>query len=170
MDAARQLRKMDTQVVLIFVTKMAQYAQKGYEVEALDFILKPVKYSEFCLKLKKAINVARQNENRTVIVPTNSGFSCISSDKLIFVEVMGHQLKYYLVDGFIEARGSLSVAEKNLKKFGFLRCNSCYLVNPKFVNSVKSNDVNVGGYMLKISHPRRKSFVKEIMNYLGGGG
>ena len=44
MEAARRLRAQDEETALIFVTNMAQYAIKGYEVQALDFMLKPVQY------------------------------------------------------------------------------------------------------------------------------
>ncbi len=169
LDAARALRRQDDCVTIIFVTKMAQYAQKGYEVNALDFIVKPVNYADFSLKLKKAINVARAKEVKSVLVPVNSGFCRISTDKLVYVEVMGHKVTYRLVDEAIEARGTLSEAEKKLEGCGFLRCNSCYLVNSKYVNKVKGNEVDVGGYILKISHPKRRAFVEALMDIFTGG-
>ena len=47
MDAAREIRKRDQRVLIIFITNMAQYAINGYEVGALDFVLKPIKYFSF---------------------------------------------------------------------------------------------------------------------------
>ena len=44
MPTAERIRQLDPEVVLIFVTNMAQYAIRGYEVDALDFVLKPVSY------------------------------------------------------------------------------------------------------------------------------
>ena len=44
MSAAEEIRKMDTEVVIIFITNMAQYAIRGYAVDALDYVLKPVSY------------------------------------------------------------------------------------------------------------------------------
>lgn len=49
--AAERIRAVDPDVVLVFVTNMAQYAIKGYEVDALDYVLKPVSYGAFCTKL-----------------------------------------------------------------------------------------------------------------------
>ncbi len=170
LEAARQLRYVDKSVVLIFVTKMAQYAQKGYEVNAQDFIVKPVNYADFCLKIKKAINIARSRENNLVLIPSGSGFFRLSTDKIIYVEVMGHQLKYQLVDGALEVRGTLASVEKNLAGKGFLRCSNCYLVNSRFINSVSGYDFDVGGYILKISHPRHRRFVEELMKLYSGGG
>lgn len=170
LEAARRLRFADKSVILIFVTKMAQYAQKGYEVNALDYIVKPVNFADFCLKIKKAVNVARSRENNLVLIPSGSGLVRLSADKIIYVEIMGHQLKYQFVDGELEVRGTLSAAEKNLAGNGFLRCSNCYLVNSRFINSVNGYDLDVGGYVLKISHPRRRRFIEELMKIYSGGG
>ena len=44
METASRIRALDSDVLLIFITNMAQYAIKGYEVDALDYVLKPVSY------------------------------------------------------------------------------------------------------------------------------
>ena len=58
--AAERIRAVDPDVVLVFVTNMAQYAIKGYEVDALDYVLKPVSYGAFCTKLSRAAGAAPQ--------------------------------------------------------------------------------------------------------------
>ena len=55
MPTAERIRLLDPDVVLIFVTNMAQYAIRGYEVDALDFVLKPVSYYQFSTKLDRAL-------------------------------------------------------------------------------------------------------------------
>lgn len=170
LEASHKLRDKDAFVTLLFITKMAQYAQKGYEVNALDFLVKPVRYADFCLKIKKAINVARSREAAAVLVPVNNGFMRLSLDKIVFIEVMGHNCKYQLIDGTIEARVSLASVEKALTGKGFLRCNNCYIVNARFIDSVQGYELVVAGNKLKISHPRRKEFVRGLMEiYMGGG-
>ena len=169
MTAAKQLRERDSSVVILFITKMVQYAQKGYAVSALDFLVKPVSYAEFEMKMRRAVNAARANEVKNLSVPADSGFYRVSTDKIVFVEVSGHRLKYQLVDGVVEARGSLSEVEGTLAGHGFLRCNSCYVVNVKYIDSVKGYDLHINGYTLKISHPRRKEFMKQLMDAYTGG-
>ena len=58
LDTARKLREFDSQIPLIFITNMAQYAINGYEVQALDFMVKPIEYFNFSLKLDKAIRIS----------------------------------------------------------------------------------------------------------------
>ena len=94
----------------------------------------------------------------------------LSTDNLMFGEISSHRLYYHLVDDVIEMTGVLSNVEKQLAEYGFLRCNKCYLVNPKFIVSVKNNNVQVGNHTLQISRPRRAAFMAELANWFAGSG
>ena len=72
MDAAERIRTVDPDVVLVFVTNMAQYAIRGYEVDALDFVLKPVNYYQFSTKLARALQRAAA-EHRGHLLAGNAG-------------------------------------------------------------------------------------------------
>ena len=56
LDAAHRLRQLDPSVILIFLTNLSQYAVRGYEVNALDFIVKPISYYVLVLKLERALH------------------------------------------------------------------------------------------------------------------
>lgn len=60
-STARKLRELDNDVCLIFVSNLAIYALVGYEVDAMDYMVKPVKYFNFALKMEKAVRL-RQNK------------------------------------------------------------------------------------------------------------
>ena len=68
MEAARRLRALDDSVQLIFVTNMAQYAIKGYEVRAMDFIIKPVEYSSFFMKMKRVMRYIDRNATGQITI------------------------------------------------------------------------------------------------------
>lgn len=168
MNAAIQLRKLDKSVSIIFITNLIQYAQKGYEVDAVAYILKPVQYYDFALKFRKALDIYVMNEKQDFTLNTSDGPCRISTDKLMYVETVRHRLYYHLVDGVIERTGVLSKVESELKQFGFLRCNQCYLVNPRFIVGVKGCMVQLGAEVLSISRPRRKIFMAELANWYAG--
>ena len=168
MSAAVELRSVDKTVSIIFITNLMQYAQKGYEVDAVAYLLKPVSYFDFALKFKKALDVYVMNAGQAVTVNTAGGLCRISTDKLMYVEIVRHRLYYHLVDDVIEITGVLYKVEDELKKFGFLRCNQCYLVNPKFILSIKGLSVQVGGDTLMISRPRRNAFLAELASWYAG--
>ena len=168
MDIAFRLREIDKTVSIIFVTNLSQYAQKGYEVDAVGYLMKPVSYYDFVLKFKKALDIYSMNEEQRVTVAVSGGFCRISTDKLMYVEVARHRLYYHLVDDVIEVTGALSKVEEELKQYGFMRCNQCFLVNPKFVVSVKGYEVQVGNEILAISRPRKNAFMEELTAWLAG--
>lgn len=165
MDAAFKLRELDRTVSLLFITSLAQYAQKGYEVDAAGYLLKPVSYYDFSLKFRKALDLYVMTEERNVSLDVPGGVCRVSCDKLMYVEIIRHRLYYHLVDGVIEATGVLAAAEKQLEAHGFLRCNNCYLVNPRFVVNVKGLTVQVGNEELAISRPRRGAFLARLTEW-----
>ena len=170
MDAAEQLRRVDKTVSIIFISNLVQYAQKGYEVDAVSFLVKPVSYFDFSLKFRKALDIYVMNEERSITIKYRGGLARISTDKLMYVEIIAHRLYYHLIDGDLEVTGVLSEVEQELAAYGFLRCNKCYLVNPKFVLGVKGSDVQVGDTTLQISRPRRAAFLAELANWYAGQG
>lgn len=168
MSAAVELRKIDKTVSIIFITNLIQYAQKGYEVDAVAYILKPVQYYDFALKFRKALDIYVLNEKQDFTLNTSDGPCRISTDKLMYVETIRHRLYYHMVDGVIERTGVLSKVENELKQFGFLRCNQCYLINPRFIVGINGNAVQLGTETLSISRPRRKIFMTELANWYAG--
>lgn len=170
MDAAFEFRKRDKAASVLFITSMTQMAQKGYEVDAVGYLIKPVGYYDFSLKLKKALEVYTFNEKRNVTITIPGGLCRISMNKLIYVEIANHRLRYHLVDDVIEMSGALSHAEEELSSYGMLRCNSCYLVNPEFIRSVKGNDLWIGNEVLRISRPKRQKFLEQLAEWYAGRG
>ena len=169
MQAAIELRKLDKTVSIVFITNLVQYAQHGYEVDAVGFLVKPVKYFDFAMKFKKALDIAMMNEERNITVNLSGGLARISTDKLMYVEIIKHRLYYHLIDDVIEVTGVLSAVEDELAGFGFLRCNNCYLVNPKFIVKVQGAEVVVGSERLQISRTRRAQFLADLANFFAGG-
>lgn len=170
METSRRLRKVDRDAVLIFVTNLAQYAIEGYEVGALDFILKPVSYFSFKLKMSKAVKAVRVRKPERFAVNGEGGVWYIKSSELCYIEVMRHNLIYHTVRGELKTTGSLKSEETRLEGMGFFRCNYCYLVNMRHVSSVSGNIVTVNGVELEISRNRKKAFLETLAEFYGRGG
>lgn len=168
MSAARRVRETDPHVVIMFITSMAQYAVKGYEVGALDFILKPVGYALFSQKLQKAIRLAGRNRQEHLLLPVNGTHRRVSIPSILYVEVDGHQLQIHTEAGTLRAALSLKKLEAELAGHPFAKCNQCYLINLRHVEEFRGNTVVVGGHTLQVSRPRRKDFQLALTNYYGG--
>lgn len=168
MEAATRLRQLDTKAILVFVTNMAQYALKGYEVDALDFIVKPLTYSDFTFKMKRAVKAVLSSKTDVAVIQLKDGIRRINTDDILYIEVHGHTLTYHLVDELLEMRGKLSEAKEKYKSF--LQCNNCYLINPVHVDWVKGYEVKVSEDILAISHPRKKEFLESLSAWISGNG
>ena len=168
MSAARRVREADPHVVIMFITSMAQYAIRGYEVGALDFILKPVSYAVFSQKLQKAVRLANRNRQEHLLLPMTGTQRRVSIPLILYVEVAGHQLQIHTETGIHCVSLPLKKLEAELAGHPFAKCNQCYLVNLRHVEEFRGNTVVVGGHTLQVSRPRRKDFQIALTNYYGG--
>ena len=167
MAAAEAIRKVDKDVILIFITNMAQFAIKGYAVDAMDYVLKPVPYFAFSQQLQKAVARLQKRQKPFLTVPVDGGLRRIDVAGIYYLESEGHRVHFYTESGGLVAPGSLKSFEEKLAGKPFVRCNSGYLVNLAQVLGVQQNLVQVGPYELQISRPRKKAFLEALTDYIG---
>lgn len=166
MDAAHRLRALDQKVMLIFLTSLTQYAVAGYEVDALDYIIKPVNYYDFALKLTRAVKrIPAPETTDSITISTEVGWIRLDTGDIRYIETDGHHVLYHTLCGDYRQYSTLNDLEKKLVQYGFFRCNSCYLVNLRYVTSVKAYTAFLDICELKISQPRKKEFLRRLATY-----
>ena len=169
MEAARRLRGLDTETVLIFVTNMAQFAAKGYEVDALDYIVKPFSYPDFERKLTRAVRLC-ERESDSIVIAQRGVSQRVRLRDISHVEVRGRSLDYHTEHGIVTASGSLKELEATLRPHGFVRCGNPYLVNQRYIAAVKGQIVLLeDGTELPIGRAYRKQFLMDLASELGHG-
>ena len=167
-ELARKIRRADSDVMIIFITNLAQMAIKGYEVRAFDFIVKPVNYGDFAMKMRSALGFCLARRSASFKVATEGGFVMISTNDILYIEVNGHYTSYHTQKAVYKQKGTLKEIEEKIGDLPFKRCNNCYLVNLKYVDGVERDDVLVRGERLKISRPKKREFLQAIAEYMGG--
>lgn len=165
----KKLRDFDAEVPIIFVTNMAQYASKGYSVDALDFIVKPISYDNFQLAMSRALERIDRRDVPTVSAKTGEGFVKMPISSIRYVEVFNHNLIYHAESGVVQTYGSLKDVEKILLESDFFKCSRCYIVNLKHVTALRGQTIVLGKEEVQISRLKRKDFLAAIANYFGGG-
>ena len=170
MTTAERIRQMDAEVILIFITNMAQYAIRGYSVGALDYVLKPVPYFAFSQQLLKAVSRLEKRAKRYLTVPVEGGLRRLDTASIYYLESEGHKVHFYTEKEDFVVPGTLKNYEEKLVGRAFARCNSGYLVNLAQVQAVQQNTVQVGPYELQVSRPKRKAFLAALTDYIGGEG
>lgn len=169
MAAAETIRQADQNVVIVFITNMAQYAIQGYSVGALDFVVKPVSYYTFCVKLDRAVQLVDRRRLSQIMLTLPEGAVRLDARQIYYVEIQERRLHYHTDQGLYTCRGSMKEAEAQLSAHHFVRCNYWYLVNLYHVTEVRKDTAVVAGHRLEISRRSRTAFMAALTNYLGGG-
>ena len=167
LEVSNEIRKSDNDAIIVFMTNLAQYAIDGYKVNAFDYIIKPILELDFITRIENAINNIKSKKRTKILVSVSGKKVVLELKNIFYVEVLNHNLFYHTNVGVLETRGSLKSLAEELKKDGFSLCNTCYLVNLKYVEHISGYVVTVKGEELLISHPKKKSFVNDFTNYLG---
>ena len=169
-NISAKLREVDENIVLVFVTNMAQYAIKGYEVEASDFLVKPLTYTVFSHKFRRIYREAEKRRGAEIYVVTKSEMRRLNARDIDYVEVIDHKCVYHIGSETIESWDTLAKIYESLSPFDFCYCNACYLVNLHHVEGVEKDMAVVGGARLKISRPKKKEFLRRLsLSFRGGG-
>lgn len=165
LEVAKKLRQQDDKVIIIFTTNLASMAINGYEVTALDFLVKPIVEEQLSIVLTRALKYINKGDARRLMIRVKGGFKAISYNEIVYIEVKKHDLNFHSVTGEIfTTRGTLKDVESLLDPNVFAKCNSCYLVNLNHVKSIIDDEVITGVGKLEISRAKKKAFVEAFMN------
>lgn len=166
LTAAEKIRERDQEVVIIFITNMPQYAMKGYTVDALDYVLKPVSYYAFSQRIDRALARMKKRTRTFRSVPIRGGIRKVDVSELTYIEVQDHDLVYHLQKESFTTKGSLSEAEQMLQGLSFFRCGKSYLINLEYVDKVQNNELLIGQDRIPISRSRRKALMDALNTYM----
>ncbi|MCD8287026.1 MAG: LytTR family DNA-binding domain-containing protein [Clostridia bacterium] len=167
-EAAERLRQIDAAVPLVFVTNMSGMAVKGYSVNAVDFVVKPVQYPVFCAMMDKVLRIV-QNKMEMVLLKTKESLVRVPVDSIYYLEISAHQIIYHTESGSHSVWGTLKDEMKRLPAHVFARANNYCVVNLKFVKEIKDGQVYIDGANLSIPMSRSKkgAFMDAFMAYCG---
>lgn len=168
MKAAEEIRAQDADVTLMFITNMANYAIRGYEVGALDFVMKPINYYTFSMKMTRVLKRTKQKAQQEILLTLPDGVKKLNVQQIYYVEVQNRMLYYHTDEGVFVMRGTMQSVEQMLAPYAFAKCNHWYIVNLKHVSEVKKNTAVVAGNELEVSRRNRTAFLKALTDYVGG--
>ena len=169
MKTAEQIRRQDQAVAIIFITNMAQYAIRGYEVNAIDFMLKPVSYFNFAEKLERALRFSRRRGWRNILLSGEDGVVRFPASELQYVEKDRDYLLYHTDGGVYCKRGTMKSVREELAGLPFEECTVGCLVNLERVRRIWKESVYLQDAQLPLSRRLKKKFTQSYIDYVGGG-
>lgn len=176
LDGLSLLKSLANPPAFIFVTSHAEHALEGFEVRAVDFILKPITFQ----RLLKAVSHAKTllklpdsppTETPAVRIPPAEDFfwiradgqyTRIANDEVLFVESVDNFIKIHTPRGIFIAWYSLKTFEEQFQGKNLFRIHKSFIVNLSHIESVTAIAVAVGGKMLPISRSFREALMEEI--------
>lgn len=169
LEAAKRIREHDSNAVILFITNNPQYAIQGYEVSALDYVVKPVSYERLAESLKRAVlKIQRSKQIPFLTVSSREGLVKLPANEILFVESSeGHRLSIHTAGAAYETTTmSMKDVENKLSGYGFSRCNNGCLVNLRKVENAQNGTIMIGGRTLSISRGKRADFMRDLTNWL----
>ncbi|MCD8023043.1 MAG: LytTR family DNA-binding domain-containing protein [Lachnospiraceae bacterium] len=165
---AKEVRKRDSRVLILFVTEMAQYALEGYKVNACDFLVKPVYYTSFCNSMKRAMAVLKRRMPDMIEVHYDKTSRYLDVATIYYIETSNKKTLFHTQSGDFFASDTMKMLEEKLESHGILRCHQAFLVNVRFIESVYRQEVLVHGIAIPISRQKREDFLQKFVSYMGG--
>lgn len=165
--ASKILRKNDQYFVLIFITNLAELAIKGYEVNAMDFVVKPIAYEEFAFKLDKAVRMVRLSLRESVVMRTkDNSLVKVNLSDIVYIEVVLHDVIVHLLKSQFEVHKPLRKVMAQIGSSDFIRINKCYFINLRYLKKIDRMDAVMPNGRLQISRSEKKNVSEAFIRYV----
>lgn len=156
----------------ILTTAYPSYALEGYQLDVLDYLLKPITFQRFFQAATKAkdyhslLTQAQQptTDNEFFFVKCDSRFEKIYLRDILFVEAMQNYVILQTTQGKFITRMTMKQAEEKLSGPGFLRVHKSFLVSIARVDSFESHQVGIGSHRIPVSRAYRETVKSCILN------
>lgn len=169
MKTAAAIRRVDTSVIVIFVTKTAQYATSGYAVDAQGYLLKPVSSFAFDAELTRSLRHLKRMKRDSILVGSSVAPRKVDVADILYIESRKHKLTVHTIDEHVSFNGTLKDFETLLTPHHFYRSNSGYLVSLRHIEAIDREDcIMSNGDTLKVSRARKKGLLEALTDYIGG--
>lgn len=167
METAHRIRQTDKEAEIIFVTQMVQYALEGYEVEAADFVVKPVSWPSLSVKLDRVLSRIAARRPRLFSFAVGKETRMISSQSILYFEALNKKTLLHQEKEVLEITEPLRSLEERLRQEPFFRCHNAFLINLAYVQGYSAADVRLPGAQIPLSKYRRKEFLAALAAYHG---
>lgn len=161
------LRSLPQRPLVIFTTAYSEYALEGYELDVLDYLLKPIAFERFVQAVNKAAERLRllsneKEERDYILVKADHKVHRLRYDDILYVQSMLEYVAFYTPEGRLLSLGSLKGLEEELPKSLFIRVHKSFIVAKKRVTTLEGNTVHIGKEKIPIGASFREEVMREL--------
>lgn len=166
---AKKIREQSIPSELIFVTILKEYVLDAFEVEAVDYIYKPVDLIRLEKAVKRAIKKRDNEHKKSLFVQTKQFCKTIPLQQIYYIEVINRKIYIHTKDGVVEYYAKLQEVQNQLDE-RFIKCHRSYIVNIDYLKQYQCNIITMhNGQTVPVSRLRQKEFLQSIMQYMKKG-
>jgi len=163
-ELAKKIRQKNMQVQIIFVTGYIDYIQDGYEVEALNYLTKPVTEEKVVQSLERAM-LRHQKSEKCIILRTKQGVICLSMNEISYISVDGNYLTVHGRENYT-CKKTLVEIEKEIDQ-RFFRISRSEIINLKYMHKATESEIYlVDGTILPIVRGINKKLYQAVIRFL----
>jgi DNA-binding LytR/AlgR family response regulator len=163
------LRSITPTPIIIFTTGYRDYAIDGFNMNAVDYLLKPFSFERFLQAVGKAYlfstkqsNRQEKKENDYIFVKADGKLVKIDLDSIYYIESIKEYVKIYTTSGIIVAYMAMHYLEEKLPKESFYRIHRSYIIGLKYIEAIEGNGVNINKTMLPVSRYIKDAFIDTV--------
>lgn len=172
METARELRKKDNNVILIFVTAVEEYVFQAFDVGAFHYIVKPIDGAKFADVLYRAVDVlnsqsmdVKEQEEKCLMINNGGVHIKVMTEDIVYAEVFNRKVVIHKMNDEIEYYGKMSDLETFVGD-SFFRPHRAYLINFKYVERYDSTTIYLERGTALMAKQNYPEFVKKYMKYI----
>ena len=169
-ETAREIRKTDPELTMVFMTSFAQYAIEGYTVKAYRYLLKPLGYPSFSQELREVFRTLYYRCDPDIVVRNDQGLFRLTVKDIQYAETAPNKhVRIHSAANSVLCYQTMQSVEGLLEPYRmFFRCHTSFLINFHAVSEITGNDVRlISGALIPVSKHRRKDMLTEYTRFLG---
>lgn len=171
MKTAQIFRKKASDKILIFVSSSREYVYEAYDVEAFQYLLKPVDDRKLKSVLQKAVLKSESRSQEFIIVSRERQKKKLFLDDIYYFEIKGRIVDVHGTEGNFTYYEQIGELENKLRDKGFFRCHKSYLINLKYVDGYNRQEAILeNGEHIVIAKRRYEDFCQAMLKVMRENG
>ncbi|MGE0021162.1 MAG: LytR/AlgR family response regulator transcription factor [Draconibacterium sp.] len=161
------VKSLKEQPLIVFVTAYAEYALEGFEVDAVDYLLKPVSFERFRMAVNRAVDrlsakISKETAVEHMMVRADKKNYRINFDDIIFLEAQGDYVKFVTAEKSLMVHGKLKDFFIQLPKNSFEQIHKSYVISLSKMVYLEGNHVKIGQHLLPVSLNYREQLIRKL--------
>jgi DNA-binding LytR/AlgR family response regulator len=169
MDGFEIIRSLEFPPNIIIVSSAEEYALKAFDLNVVDYLLKPITYGRFCKAIDKTIRYFARKEgtkggDEEIFIKKGSSLVKLKLTEIIYIEALENYITLNTNDDKFTIHFTMKAIENQLPSGVFIRVHRSFIINKSMIQTIKENtlDLNIGGSVKSI--PVGKSFRDSLLN------